>query len=117
MLEEALNLRQSALGSYHEDTMASLSALEDVLCFQKKYVEAEAAYRDVWARRSQAFGGNRPDTLNSLHMLGKALNDQEKYVEAECVFRDVFHVCDSIVSYDKISQNMHALAYICEIFD
>lgn len=47
MLEEALNLRQNALGTYHEDTMASLSALGDVLCVQKKYTEVEATYRDI----------------------------------------------------------------------
>lgn len=38
--------RKQAFGTHHMDTLASLSALGDVLCVQK-YTEAEATYRDI----------------------------------------------------------------------
>ncbi|KAJ5849889.1 hypothetical protein N7455_009745 [Penicillium solitum] len=107
MLEEALNLRQNALGTYHEDTMASLSALGDVLCVQKKYTEAEATYRDtfyhqekytqaeatyrdVWVRRCQALGTKHAETLACLDRLGDALFNQAMLPEAELVYRDAW---------------------------
>lgn len=115
MLEEALNLRQNALGTYHEDTMASLSALGDVLCVQKKYTEAEATYRDIWVRRSRALGDNYPDTLSSLHILGKALNDQEKYTEAEGVFRDAWEARNRVLG-NKHADTLNSLYELGDTF-
>ncbi|OQD94882.1 hypothetical protein PENSOL_c023G10656 [Penicillium solitum] len=90
MLQEAFKLRENALGNHHEDTLASLSALGDVLCGEEKYGEAEGVYRDAWEGRKQTLGNDHEDTLTSLHWLGQALYDQEKYAEAESVFRDTW---------------------------
>lgn len=54
MLQKAFELRERALGAYHEDTLASLSLLGDALVGQKKYAKAEVMYRNIWVRQKSS---------------------------------------------------------------
>ncbi|PWY93081.1 kinase-like protein [Aspergillus sclerotioniger CBS 115572] len=87
MFRQAFEMRKHALGTNHEDTLASLSSLCDALFDQEKYAEAEEVYQDVWVRRKRVLGESHPDTLKTLYNLGNIVYGKEEFAKAEGMYR------------------------------
>ncbi len=92
LLEEALTLRQNAMG---EDDVTVAECLENLATLQRQnrsYQEAEALLVRVYDTRQRALGDHHPDTLRALSNLALVRHHQEKYDEAEALYRQVLDV-------------------------
>jgi len=86
--EKSLELRKTALGEEHSDTLESLNNLALVLCRQGKDAEAEQLYRQCLEVHKRVLGDGHPETMSTLNNFALALAVQGKYAEAEPIFRE-----------------------------
>ncbi|KAF5857978.1 hypothetical protein ETB97_005009 [Aspergillus alliaceus] len=82
---DVLEIKETALGPEHPDTLTSASNLGSVLEDQGKYEEAEAMHLRALKGREKALGPMHPDTLTSVRNLGSVFERQGKYKEAEAM--------------------------------
>ena len=83
LLEEALAIREKALGPGHPDVATSLVGLGDLYTIQGKYGEAERLYRRSLEIREKAVGPSNQDVAESLSSLGSLYRRRGRFSEAE----------------------------------
>jgi eukaryotic-like serine/threonine-protein kinase len=88
LFQRALQIRQSALGPEHPDTVSSVNKLANVLHDEGHNVEAEKLHRETLGIRRRVLGPENPDTLMSMSNLASDLHDEGHYVEAEKLDRE-----------------------------
>ncbi|KAF4612603.1 hypothetical protein G7Y89_g15576 [Cudoniella acicularis] len=90
-LDEALEIYSVALTKIGtQQTPISfeiLSSIGGVLTQQKKYKQAEAAYRQVYKVKERVLGKEHLDTLMSMKNLRRSLQNQGKHAKAKVIFR------------------------------
>jgi len=84
--EEAVRLRQDALGSRHPDTATALDDLGAVLIATDDAAGAEARMREALAIRREALGPDDPQLSTSLNNLGYVLQEKDDLQQAEAMF-------------------------------
>jgi serine/threonine protein kinase/tetratricopeptide (TPR) repeat protein len=115
LLRAAVNLRRSALGPQHRDTLAAEQALADFLDLDtREYDEAEGLARETWQGRVRLLGAEDTNTLASMSRYAQALSDQRKLQEAETMARQCLALCRRILGPDAYltTDTLGNLAYI-----
>ncbi|HEY3741409.1 MAG TPA: serine/threonine-protein kinase [Bryobacteraceae bacterium] len=117
-LTRALELRKTALGEEHPDTLKTMDALAYSYRLEGAYARSEELYRDVVDRRKRVLGENHPDTLKSMNDLGVLYLYRDKYHEAEELHARVWQLRRSLLG-DRhrdtlLSMSNLALAYMNE---
>ena len=64
----------------------------EVLKEERKWSDAEAAYRSALVSQREAQGNNHPDTLRAIRLLAMVLKRQGKFDESESLFRQLLQV-------------------------
>jgi len=81
--QEALALREAALGPSHPDVAVSVTTLAEVYRGQGRLDDAERLHRRALGIREAHFGRNHPDVAASLNYLAVLYNARATYREAE----------------------------------
>jgi eukaryotic-like serine/threonine-protein kinase len=84
--EEAVRLRQEALGPRHADTATSLDDLGAILMANGDAVAAEARMREALAIRRAVLGPDDPQLSTSLNNVGFALQEKGDVQQAQAMF-------------------------------
>ncbi|MGB6013701.1 MAG: tetratricopeptide repeat protein, partial [Nodosilinea sp.] len=82
-LQEALQIRQTALGPDHPDVATSLNNLAELYRLQGRYGESEPLHQEALSIRRQQLGDRHPAVATSLSNLALLHLDQGRYEEAE----------------------------------
>jgi len=82
-LERALELRRSALGAGHSDTLTSMNAVAHLYELQARYAKAEETYTKVFESRRLLRGERDDSTLTTMNALADLYTTQGKYAQAE----------------------------------
>lgn len=116
MHRRALELRKSALGPEHPDTLGIMNNLGLVLHSQEKYEEAGNMHRKTLELRKLVLGPGNPDTLDSMNNLGLVLHSQEKYQEARDMHYQTLGLRKSILGPEHPSalSSMNNLALVLD---
>jgi tetratricopeptide (TPR) repeat protein len=85
--QQALAIREQALGPQHPDVATSLNNLALLYRAQGKYGEAEPLYQRALAIWEQTLGPQHPNVATSLNNLALLYHDQDKYGEAEPLYQ------------------------------
>ena len=92
--QEALALREAALGPAHPDVAVSLTTLAEVYRGQGRLADAERLHRQALGIREQRYGKNHPDVAASLNYLAVLYNAKATYREAEELLRRALEIVD-----------------------
>ena len=92
--QEALALREAALGPQHPDVAASLTTLAEVYRGQGKLTDAERLHRQALAIREARFGKESPEVAASLNHLAVLYNAKATYREAEDLLTRALQIVD-----------------------
>jgi tetratricopeptide (TPR) repeat protein len=84
--EEAVRLRQAALGPRHADTATSLDDLGAILMVNGDLAAAETRMRQALAIRREVLGPDDPQLSTSLNNVGFALQEKGDLQQAEAMF-------------------------------
>ncbi len=85
MHEQALALREGALGPDHPDVSASLNDLANVYLGQGRYDEAQSLYERALAIRERALGHDEAGIARSLNNLALVQCRQGRYAQAQAL--------------------------------
>ena len=85
-LRQVLQIRRSAQGDEHPETLGTLGRLARVLRNQGRLDEAERTERQVLASRRATLGEEHPDTLLSLNSVGGICFQGARYAEAAALY-------------------------------
>jgi hypothetical protein len=83
VLRGVLDARVELLGDAHQDTLASLHALADVVARQGYATEAEDLFAECLEARQRELGTSHPDTLATLEALARLYASEERWPAAE----------------------------------
>jgi serine/threonine protein kinase/Tfp pilus assembly protein PilF len=78
----ALELSRVHLGDEHQDTLASIAAMGNLLARQGKYEEAMPYVAEALEVRRRVLGNEDPQTLSSISSMGSLLRQRGKYEKA-----------------------------------
>jgi serine/threonine protein kinase len=88
-LSRAVELRRSALGPEHPDTLAAQEALAWFLVGGlRRPADAEPLSRQTWEARRRVLGADHPDTLDSMDTYASVLVALDRLDEAEPLMRE-----------------------------
>ncbi len=108
-LRRAYNLRRTALGPHHLDTLAAEHKLAEFLITgAARFKEAEPLIREAWLGRQQLLGPTNRDTLDSLQGYEIVLYQKGELAEAERLARQILQTCEQSLGPDD-SLTMDAL--------
>jgi Flp pilus assembly protein TadD len=85
--QQALALREQALGSDHLDVAASLSTLGEIYRAHGRFDDAERVHRRALAIREHRLGAGHPDVATTLNNLAMLHNARAVYAEAESLLK------------------------------
>jgi tetratricopeptide (TPR) repeat protein len=116
VVEEALRIRERALGGEHPDTLTSLNDLAYLYENQVRYAEAEALYQRAVAASERTLGGEHPDTLASLNNLASLYRRQGRYAEAEALYQRALAARERVLGeeHPNTLTSVNNLAYLYE---
>ena len=87
LLRECLELKRTAIGNDHPDTLTSQHILADALFADGRHEEAESHVREAFNARSRVLGPDHPFTRRSQILLADVLTAQGRREEAEELLR------------------------------
>ena len=87
--ERTFELRRTALGARHPDTLSSMNELGQLYKNQAKYEQAAALHLKVLEIRRHVLGNEHPDTLSTMYNLGTVYQREGKHGQAEALFTRV----------------------------
>jgi eukaryotic-like serine/threonine-protein kinase len=116
LFEQALQIRQSALGPENPDTLSSVNKLANVLHDEGYNVEAEKLHRQTLDIRRRVLGPENPDTLMSMSNLAGDLHDEGHYVEAEKLDRETLDIRRRVLGPDHPDtlNSVHGLVIVLQ---
>jgi serine/threonine protein kinase len=85
--ERSRDLRRSARGEEHADTLRSMNWLATMYLSQGRYDETERLVQRTLELQSRLLGDEHPDTLSSMHTQAQLFQDQGRSEEAESQYR------------------------------
>lgn len=93
--QEALDVRISALGFYHELTAASLNNLGALAKTIGEFTNAESLYNEVLEIRLKVQGENHPDLAGLYTNLGSLKRIMGKFAEAESLYHRAYGITET----------------------
>ena len=114
LAEQALTIRETALGPDHPDTATSLNNLAFLYDSQGRYGEAEPLYQRSLAIRETALGPDHPDTATSLNNLAFLYDSQGRYGEAEPLYQRSLAIRETALGPDHpdTATSLNNLAFL-----
>ena len=100
LAEQALAIRETALGTDHPDTANSLNNLAELYRVQGRYGEAEPLHQQALAIRETVLGTDHPDTATSLNNLAGLYQSQGRYGEAEPLYQRALDINETAIGTD-----------------
>jgi CHAT domain-containing protein len=100
--EQALALREAALGSTHPDFASCLHQVGDLYRRQGNLARAEPLLRRALAIREAALGENHPAVASSLNNLAILARTQGLYVRAEPLFQRALAIQEALPGNDPL---------------
>ncbi len=88
-LERALDVRKSALGETHHDTVETVASLADLYATQGTFTEAEPLLLKTLDLGRRVWSDQNPDSLSLMKALGLLYWREGKYPEAESILATV----------------------------
>jgi tetratricopeptide (TPR) repeat protein len=102
LAEQGAEVRKTALGPDHIDTLRSLSILACTYSELGRPKEAEKLAVEVLETRKAMLGADHPDTLGSMNNLASTLQQQGRWEEAETLGVEVLEACKARLGADHI---------------
>ncbi|KAF7537222.1 hypothetical protein G7054_g3866 [Neopestalotiopsis clavispora] len=116
MYRRSLELHTLMCGPTHQDTLASMNNLANVLDDLGKYEEAEEMGREVLELKKSVLGSDHPYTLTSMNNLAGVLKSLGRYKEAEELHRETLELRISILGpeHPRTLTSMDSLAQVLD---
>jgi tetratricopeptide (TPR) repeat protein len=116
LAEQALAIREVALGPEHPSTATSLNNLALLYYFQGRYGEAEPLYQQALAIYEEALGPEHPSTASSLNNLAGLYEAQGRYGEAEPLFQQALAIYEEALGpeHPSTASSLNNLAGLYE---
>lgn len=114
--EQALAIRERALGPEHPDVATSLSNLATVHFHRGRDTEALPLYERALAIRERALGPEHPEVASSLNNLGAVHHYRGRFTEAQAVLERVIAIQERALGPDhpKVAQSLNNLGVVYE---
>ena len=114
LLEEALAIREKALGPNHSGVAQSLNNLGHLYERQGRYDEAEPVIQRSVSIREETLGPNHPDVAQSLNNLGGIYERQGRYDEAEHVIQRSVAIREEALglNHPDVAQSLDSLGHL-----
>ncbi|MFL5590081.1 MAG: tetratricopeptide repeat-containing protein, partial [Ktedonobacteraceae bacterium] len=90
LYQQALAIREKALGPEHPDVASTLSSLATNYSSQGKYPQAEPLYQQARAIQEKALGPEHPDVASTLSNMATNYSNQGKFLQAEQLYRRLY---------------------------
>jgi CHAT domain-containing protein/tetratricopeptide (TPR) repeat protein len=103
LAQEALAIREKALGPDHLDVALSLNNLAGLYDNQGRYAEAEPLYKRSLAIREKALGPDHLDVATALGGLAELYRNQGRYDEAEPLYKRALAIREKALGPDHPS--------------
>jgi tetratricopeptide (TPR) repeat protein len=100
LAQQALAIREKALGPDHPDVAQSLNNLALLYLQQGRYAEAEPLLKRALAIREKALGPDHPDVAVSLINLAGLYDNQGRYAEAEPLLKRALPILEKVLGPD-----------------
>ena len=114
LLEEALEIRRSALGEEHPDVAMSLQALGDLLYEMGEYDRAADLSRQSLAMNRKLHGNQSDEVALNLNDLGWLLSSRGDYEESEAMHREALSIRRAIHGEEspEIAESLNNLGVV-----
>jgi CHAT domain-containing protein/Tfp pilus assembly protein PilF len=112
--QQALAIREKALGRGHPDVALSLNNLAVLYRSQGRYADAEPLYQRSLAIREKAFGRDHPDVAQSLNNLALLYDSQGRYADAEPLYQRSLAIREKALGRDQpdVATSLNNLALL-----
>jgi tetratricopeptide (TPR) repeat protein len=100
---KVMEMRKSALGDEHPETLTTMSNLALALDNQGKYEAAEAMNRQTLSLKETMLGREHPSTLTTMSNLALILDSQGKYEAAEAMNRQTLSLKETVLGREHPS--------------
>jgi len=117
LLQRAIHIRETILGSENPDTLQSKLALAWTYIHEGRYSDAGKLESEVLKTDRRVLGPDNPDTLTAAGNLAATLNFEGHYAEAESLQRQVLDTRRRILGPDNLdtSVSMDNLATVLQM--
>ncbi|MGG6242411.1 tetratricopeptide repeat protein [Nodosilinea sp. AN01ver1] len=114
LAQQALDLREAALGDSHPDVATSLYNLAALYHDQGNYNAAEPLYKRSLSIRETALGQTHPGVAQSLNNLARLYQDQGTYSTAESLFERSLSILETALgeSHPDVAASLNNLALL-----
>jgi len=111
-LEQALHLRENALGSEHADVASSLNNLAVLYQAQGLYAQAEPLYKRALAIEEKVLGPDHPRVATGLNNLALLYEAQGLYAQAEPLYKRALAIKEKVLGPDhpRVATGLNNLA-------
>ncbi|MCC5899056.1 MAG: tetratricopeptide repeat protein, partial [Phormidium sp. BM_Day4_Bin.17] len=112
LAQQALEIRETALGESHPDVATSLHDLAQLYYFQGNYNAAEPLYRRSLEIREVALGESHPDVATTLNNLAGLYRNQGNYNAAEPLYHRSLEILETALgkSHPSVARSLNNLA-------
>ena len=86
-MERALTTNQHLFGPQSPESTATLFDLGELRFYERRFADAEKAYREAAVRRRELFGADSRETIEAEMAVASAFMQQSRFDEAEAIFR------------------------------
>jgi tetratricopeptide (TPR) repeat protein/CHAT domain-containing protein len=116
LAQQALAIREKALGPDHLLVATSLNNLADLYQVQGRYADAEPLYKRALAIREKALGPDHLDVATTLNDLAGLYRNQDRYVDAELLLKQALAIFEKALGPDHpaVGTSRNNLAAIYE---
>jgi CHAT domain-containing protein/tetratricopeptide (TPR) repeat protein len=87
LIERALRIRETRLGSEHPEVATALYSLARLYHTKGEYAKAEPFYQRALITREKALGPDHPEVASSLNAIASLYRDRGDYAKAEPLFQ------------------------------
>jgi eukaryotic-like serine/threonine-protein kinase len=87
LMERALTTNQQLFGPESPESTATLFDLGELRYYERRFADAEKAYREAAVRRRELFGADSRETIEAEMAVASAFMQQSRFDEAEAIFR------------------------------
>jgi tetratricopeptide (TPR) repeat protein len=111
-LQQALALREKALGPDHPDVATSLNNLAELYRAQGRYSEAEPLYQRALAIYEAVLGAEHPNVAASFNNLAELYRAQGRYSEAEPLYQRALALWERVLGaeHPDVATSLNNLA-------
>ena len=117
LAQQALAIRETALGENHPDVATSLNNLAELYRAQGNYAAAEPLYQRSLSIRETALGETHPDVAQSLNNLALLYQAQGNYAAAELLYQRSLSIRETALgeNHPDVATSLNNLAGLYQV--